>query len=498
MKNRFNLVEEPWVPISNFGRVSLWQIFTNPNYLALGGNPVQKIAVTKLLLAIAQAAFTPKDDIEWQQAGSNVLAEQCCRYLEKWSGRFFLYGDDPFLQLPTISAASEQNFGAVLPEISTGNTTVLTQSQVERKLDDADRALLLTSLMGFALAGKKTDNSVTLTPGYEGKKNANGRPSSGKAGPAVSHMGLLHNFLLGASLQETLWLNLLTEKQIRKIPMYPNGIGTAPWEEMPIGEDCETAKKLKLSLMGRLVPLCRFCLLTENGLHYSEGIAHQNYKDGLADPSVAIDYSKAKPKALWVNPEKRPWRELTSLLSFLEQTGGNGYQRWDVQCCLDRTRDVSRSFAIWSGGLRVSSNAGEQYTSGSDDFVDSTVWLKSSMLGESWFIQLRKEMDDLERLAKSLYGCVMRFFAEQKNNGKKAAATATHFFWQLCERQFQTLVFNSDQDDEAHGNRIELRRRFASYIWRAYDQVCPKESARQLDAWAHFRPNCGKYLNQKD
>ena len=173
-------------------------------------------------------------------------------------------------------------------------------------------------------------------------------------------MGLLHSFLIGSNLQETLWLNLLTTQQVGLAAIFPQGIGTAPWEKMPDGEDCPVAQELRESLMGRLVPLCRFCLLAEDGLHYSEGLAHAGYKEGVCDPSVAVDHSGKEPKALWVDPDKRPWRELTSLLGFIEQSGRQGFQSLQVRAGLDRARDVTEAFALWSGGLRVSSNAGEQ------------------------------------------------------------------------------------------------------------------------------------------
>lgn len=43
MDNRFNLIDEPWIPIADCGRVSLGQLF-----------------------AIAQAAATPDDETGWQ------------------------------------------------------------------------------------------------------------------------------------------------------------------------------------------------------------------------------------------------------------------------------------------------------------------------------------------------------------------------------------------------------------------------------------------------
>jgi CRISPR system Cascade subunit CasA len=156
MENRFNLVGEAWIPVAGVGRVSLWQIFENPQYRSLGGNPVQRIALTKLLLAIAQAAATPTDEQAWRTLGAEGLARSCLAYLDRWHERFYLYGEQPFLQMPAIGAAALQSYGAVLPEVSTGNTTVLNHGQVERRLDDGEKALLLISLMGFALSGKKT------------------------------------------------------------------------------------------------------------------------------------------------------------------------------------------------------------------------------------------------------------------------------------------------------------------------------------------------------
>lgn len=497
MENRFNLIDEPWIPVADVGRVSLAQIFENPGYRALGGNPTQKIALMKLLLAIAQAAGTPVDIEAWRVLGAGCLADKCRAYLRQWHECFYLYGDKPFLQMPAIKAAAVQSYGAVLPEVATGNTTVLNQGQVERGLSDADKALLLVGLMGFALGGKKTDNSITLSAGYAGKRNDKGKPSTGKPGPAVAHMGLLHNLLLGESLWQSLWLNLLTVEQVEHNQRYPGGIGIAPWEQMPEGEDCPAARALQDSLMGRLVSLCRFCLLTEDGLHYSEGIAHDNYKEGRCDPSVAINWSGKDPKALWCNPEKRPWRELTALLGFIVQQQSAGFECLQLNASIDRACQAVESIAIWSGGLRVSSNAGEQYASGSDDFVESQLWLHSAALDTIWFAQLQSEMTGLDELAKHLYGRVMSYFKAQLVDGADLAAQATHLFWQFCERDFQNLLDHCDADETNQQARKQLRRRFAGYASQAYDRYCPKGTARQLDAWAGCRPNYSKYLEQE-
>ncbi len=498
MGNRFNLVDEPWIPVGGVGLVSLRQVFSDPTLKAIGGNPMQKIALTKLLLAIAQASGTPEDDAQWRALGEQGLARQCIGYLETWHSKFFLFGDEPFLQMPAIARAELSDFGEVLPDVATGNTTVLLQSQVERSLSEANKALLLVSLMACALGGKKTDNSVVLSPGYTAKTNDKGKPSTSKPGPAVAHMGLLHSFLQGASIRQTVWLNLLTQAQLDASARFSEGMGKPPWEQMPAGEDCETARLLKSSLMGRLVPMSRFCLLTEHGLHYSEGIAHPNYKEGICDPSVAVHFAKKEPKALWTYPDKRPWRELTALLGFIAQQDAQGFDCLQLKASVQRAIGAVDAFAIWSGGFSVSSNAGEQYFSGSDDFVESVVWLSSAAIGQVWFSQLQLEMRELDDLSKKLYGRVLGYYKKLgMGDAGELSAQATQFFWELCERDFQALVDHCDQTDECQHVRQTLRLRFANRVHQAYDHLCPKETARQLEAWAKNRPNLNTYLQQE-
>lgn len=489
-ENRFNLIDEAWIPVVDVGRVSLGQLFSHSEYRALGGNPVQKIALTKLLLAIAQAACTPEDDDSWASLQPSGLANKCLEYLDKWHDRFYLYGENPFLQMPAIKAAFMQTFGAVLAEVSTGNATVLTQSQTEKVLTDADKSLLIVQLMGFGLGGKKTDNSIVLSPGYQSKFNDKGKPSTGKPSASIGFLGFLHNFLQGKSLQETLWINLFTRQQISNLSIYSQGLGVAPWEQMPAGENCSVAEALKFSLTGRLVPLSRFCLLTENGLHYSEGISHPSYKDGVIDPSVSADFSAKDPKVIWTDPEKRPWRILTALLSFLSQTNNKSFDCHQLRLGMKRAIPHMQKLGIWSGGLRVSNNAGEQYVSGSDDFVESVIELESNILGKLWFANLQLEMDALDALSKTVYGATLGYFKSQNMEAKGQGAQAGNLFWQLCERRFQDLVNACGDAEQARA----MRPAFARFVLKAYDTHCPKDTARQLDAWAKNLPNLSKYL----
>ena len=180
-ENRFNLIDEPWIPIVDVGRVSLRDIFSRSDYRALGGNPVQKIALTKLLLAIAQAASTPEDDNAWAELGTEGIAANCLAYLERWHDRFWLYGEKPFLQMPTVlnlieartqkkmtGAKNESKRQEVkadarpkaigtgfYPDLSSENNTVLSECHFDRNLTDAEKVVFIVSLMNFAFGGKR-------------------------------------------------------------------------------------------------------------------------------------------------------------------------------------------------------------------------------------------------------------------------------------------------------------------------------------------------------
>ncbi len=493
----FNLTQSPWIPLSGQSLVSLNHLFADKQPNALGGDPVLKIALYKLLFAITQAAFTPQDDAERKAMGKEGLRERCVNYLNQHAALFDLYGDKPFLQMPAIRSAREMPYGAIKPEIASGNTIRVGHYQIAQALSEAEKAQLLVTQMSMSLGGKKTDNSVVLSANYTGNCNDKGKPSTGKAGPGLGFMGLLHSFVIAENVFDTLWLNLLSHEQIAAQSMFSQGLGAAPWEQMPVGENCPTAQTLQNTLMGRLVPLSRFCLLTENGMNFSEGIAHKTYLEGMSDPTVSVNWNDKKPKVLWARPSLRPWRELPALLSFLGNEGKEAFANPQLKFGVKHAVDEQIPFAIWAGGLSVTSNAGEQFTSGDDDAVESCVWLDSEVVGEPWFAQLKREMQAMSAIAKALYASVCAYYSNigALPSGPDFASRATGVFWNRCERSFATLVMACEQTVEAEQVRASLRKTMIEHAQSAYSSQCDHATARQIDAWAKNQPNLKKYLN---
>ena len=263
---------------------------------------------------------------------------------------------------------------------------------------------------------------------------------------------------------------------------------------MPIGEICPTAIALKESYMGCLVGLCRFVLFEGTGVYYLEGIQYPSHINGWREPSMSVLEETKGVKILWVDPNKRPWRSLTSLLSFIENTATVGFDCQQIRIGYDRVKLCNADkIGFWSGGLKVRANSGDQSAKEDDDFVESEFTIETSCLGKQWFLQLKAEMAIIEEFAKNIYGCTLGFYKQQLAEGKDQAAQASNLFWQLAEHHFQTLI-NACGNNTAEGIRPE----FAQIALKAYDTYCPKDTARQLDAWAACRPQLGKYLSSKN
>ncbi|MCG3884484.1 type I-E CRISPR-associated protein Cse1/CasA [Photobacterium leiognathi] len=491
----FNLIEEPWIPVADFGLASLREVFTDPSLISIGGNPVDKISILKLLLAIAQAAYTPANIAEWQESSSTSMAHACMDYLDKWHDHFDLFGETPFLQMKGIKAAPIKSFGAVIPSVATGNTTVLTSYNNDRILTNAEMALALITQMSMALGGKKPDNSVVLSKGYKGKSNSNGKPSTSKPGPGIEFLGLQHSFAIGKNLLETIWVNLLTRNDIDSSGMYPVGLGYAPWESMPVGEDCENAQLLKSSLMGRLIPMSRFCLIANNGIHLSEGIQHPNYKSGVVDPTITFKPGKKELKPVWFHPQKKAWRTVMETLGHLT-TNPNPETMYcyQLKCATQKLLSIDCPIVVWSGGVKVRTNAGEQYFSGDDDMAESMITLPYRADYDDWYESYKSELKQLDGLSKRVYGSVLRYYKSFNMKDALVAVKGSQMFWEYCDSLEQELLNSCDREDEM----ITLKDKYASLALQTYSELCHKRTARQISAWVKNKPYVEPYCLNKE
>lgn len=175
-ENRYNLLDEAWIPIADMGKAGLLRVFGGRECRALGGTAVQKIAVLKLLIAIAQAAATPQDTQEWAAMGPDGLGERCTAYLKLWRNAFWLYGDKPFLQMPACSKAELKSYGTAMPQVASGNTTLLTQLQLEPVMSDASRRVVAGGTDGIWPRRKEDGQQRYSQQGIRERQERKARP----------------------------------------------------------------------------------------------------------------------------------------------------------------------------------------------------------------------------------------------------------------------------------------------------------------------------------
>ena len=157
----FDLLKDPWIPIAGVGDVSLTDLFTNLEYVRLGGTPVEKVVILRFLLCIAHAS-TPVPDVDaWSRLTPEKLASNALEYLEKWKDRFDLYDEKrPFLQFPQLQ--NSENLKKSLSKWWTLsingmlNNTVLTQMDYTTDYTESEKVRLLLSGVCYSCRRKGT------------------------------------------------------------------------------------------------------------------------------------------------------------------------------------------------------------------------------------------------------------------------------------------------------------------------------------------------------
>ena len=194
-------------------------------------------------------------------------------------------------------------------------------------------------------------------------------------------------------------------------------------------------------------------------------------------------------KLTWSDPEKSPWRELTAICSFLASQRNTQSECQQVNFCWTKSRGMFLELTVWSGGVQVTSTMGEQKVSGANDYVESETTFPPL---QDWFGCFGNEMGLIDSALKFLDLSINHYAEKMESSDSDARKKkAKRLFWQQCERIRQRIV-----DDCTNLEKREaLRRTISRLLLESFDEVCPNETARQLDAWAYSRPSFRKYIS---
>ena len=512
-ENSYNLVDEPWIPVlmqdGTNRRVSLCEVFSDAdgNIADLALNPYERVAVFRLLLCIAQAALGPerlKDERAWRAAKPSV-GPVSADYLKKWHDRFFLYGPHAFLQPDdaTVSKPSKNKSPApeepddidggfnstvnklCLERAAGSNSTLFDREALnpKREMADCNRAVSFLVFQSFS-SGGRFSSCV-----WDGELS----PANGSAFSApCRESDMLFSILLGKCLQESLWLNLLTDVSLRAAKIQ---WGRPAWEYDKLIR--VTSNEIAFSLLGHLVPVSRIVKLvrTDNRVIMGEGFVYPTLNPDKKSPgkrpfgwreSMATIKLSGEESPMYVSAEmeRQPWRDLASILSVRGTVGhSSALSLKHIESLPDE-----KAFTLWVGGL---------CTDQAKD-IGSVEWvacLSVDLLEDTKRQKLYKAIQWAERQESALYHACKAFALAMKTpdptkqiqKSKEAELVQSSFvpakkvYWDLLaqsENQKKVLDVNSGtfKDDWKKATREAAED--------AYRRACPSTTARQMEAYA--------------
>ncbi|MCW5551079.1 MAG: type I-E CRISPR-associated protein Cse1/CasA [Verrucomicrobiae bacterium] len=471
-----NLTLEPWIPaLRADGRrdlFSLQDLFAQAHELRdLAVKPHERVALMRLLLCITQAALDgPADEAEWETC-QPLIQPRVRDYLTKWKSAFELFGDGQrFLQVPNLKPGKESDEGNAITKLdlalATGNNSTLFDNFAgeERALHAARTAISLLTFQCFSPGGR-----IGVAK-WNGKDTA-GKGSSNHAPCTPSSM--VHTFILGENLLATIHRNLLTKESA----MYDYGAdrwGKPVWE-MPCDHDGDKAAQTNATqtYLGRLVPLSRTIHLHEGAraLILANGLDYPIYP-AFREATATIINRKDELAVLPASTARSLWRQL-SAISVQRRAGA------DAACGPLALNHISENndTTLWVGAL-VTDKAKIE------DVVESAYALPPGMFTELGRAAYEHGVAHAEEREGVLIQAV-KAYAVSLKIGNPAYARARQQFWTRVE-QHLTALFDLARNPDLVANlaNSDWGRAVADAARAAYEQSCPRQTPRQIEAYA--------------
>lgn len=470
-----NLTIDPWVPVldrqGTRQRLSLQDLFTQAHELRdLAVKPHEKIALLRLLICITQAALDgPSDPEDWKYC-RDYIEPKVKTYLEKWKVGFELFGaGQRFLQVPGLAAAKEDDEGNAATKLdlalASGNNASLFDNAagIMRPVAPARLALTLLAFQCFSPGGRI------------GVAKWNGEDTGGKGSSLhapCTPSSMLHTYLLGESLLETIHLNLLNKEEARHLGT--GGWGKPVWE-MPVASlaDKEAIANGTTSYLGRLVPLSRAIRLEPDGrsLILANGIDYP-LLPVFREPAATVILRDEEPAVIGVSLGRSIWRQLSSIaMKRIAQNNPQSGPRSLVNVPEDR-----RS-TLWIGALATDKAK-------ILDVVEAAYELPANLFeneGRACYESGVAHADAWsEALSKSVKACAATLKLEPVPYDR-----ARHFFWTAVE-QHVPLLLKAAENPATVGDwkQTDWGKKVRQAAQDAYEHACPAQTPRQIEAFA--------------
>ena len=470
-----NLTHDPWIPVIGAdGRqqtVSLQEAFSSAHEIRdLAVKPHERIALMRLLICITQAALEgPEDHREWKTC-RDAIQPKVKLYLEKWAKAFGLFGDGPrFLQVPGLKAAKEEGEGNPATKLdltlASGNNASLFDNAagIPRFVPPERLALTLLAFQCFSPGGRigVAKWNGADTPGKGSSNHSPCTPSS-----------MLHTYLQGVSLLETIHLNLLSKEDGSDLG--PKGWGCPVWEKpVSTATDKDLIANATGSYLGRLVPMSRSIrldvegrqMILANGLDYPLAPIFR-------EPAATMVPREDGPAVLGVTLGRSIWRQLAAV------TVKRRAKSDPVSGPLALAKfDGKHSCTLWIGALATDKAKIE-------DVVESAYNVPAGMFGDAGRKIYENGVALADQWAEGLSKSVKAYASTLKLE-PVPYARARQYFWTAVEQHVPVLLKLTDAPETAGDLKTSpWGEKVKQAAAGAFEFACPHGNPRQIQAHA--------------
>lgn len=497
-----NVAFDPWIPVTTAtgkpNLASLCSVLTEgAQYSDLAVRPHERVSLMRLFLCVAHAALNgPKNYNEWCDAPTR-LPDAVLKYLTEWKGSFELFHETrPWLQVAGLlknkdgsaSSADTKDWAPVSKlsfSFATGNNTTLFDHEGMAEDRRIPLNATLVSMLAFQCFSPGGLISQVYWNGVQSEK-------SSKDGPAVP-ASMVHAFLRGENLGETIHRNLPTHNDIR-LTYGDRDIGRPVWEMPPASwEDSDKVQNATATYLGRLAPMTRAIRLHPSGerMLLGNGLVYPSFTDSFPpEPTATVVIKKTGGKEdrglLSYRPTKALWRELTALVAKRSADGAGGPLTL-------RTLQEGESC-----DLIVAALARDQATI--VDTIESVFHVPSALRLAEGTAAYEAEVKTAETMASRLGWAVETYRKEidhgwegrLKSAGPKKGelqvklhSLATTHYWTTVEKNLSLLMNHIEAigTDEIPPTREAWRKMLFAAACEAYRLSCGQATPRQMRAF---------------
>lgn len=483
-----NLVSDGWIPVVMQDgaalQVSLKDAFRRGWEIRdLAVRPDERVALMRLLIAVAQAALDgPVDEDDWKKCKSR-LQDAACAYLEKWRPAFELFGDGQrFLQVAGLELQEDKWVPTSKLDfaLATGHNPTLFDNTggTERKFSPCFLAIRIIAYQTFSPGG--TIGSSIWAGTRTSRYSSDAPCRSGN---------MVHAYLRSPNLLSTIHLNMIPRAGIERM-FGSSGWGRPIWERFPNSPaDKVAVENATRTYLGRLVPLSRAIRLGEDGrrMILANGLSYPSFDTGgLREPEATVVVRKRQEKEqhglLPLRQEAALWRELHSMLVKCRAASGAGGPLALANLGEDE------SFDLWAGGM-IADQAKPI------ELVESVFHVPAGLLLDAKQKVYERGVELASEIAGALEKAAEAYARALSSDGGSPGRPAVSpvglrrkmrfLYWSDVDLSVQDLIdFAAGAGGEASLAQSRWGRTLRRAALQAFEAACPAEGVRQMRAYA--------------